>query len=77
MADSADWSAPGAFWAGVITRETVAAFDPSAGWSAAERDRLRGVQACLWSEHVHDRHILRRLLLPRLAVFADGAWHER
>jgi N-acetyl-beta-hexosaminidase len=35
---------------------------------------LRGVQACLRSEHVHDERILRRLLLPRLAVFADGAW---
>jgi hexosaminidase len=74
MADSADWSAPGAFWAGVITPDTVAAFDPTAGWAAAERARLRGVQACLWSEHVHDERILRRLLLPRLAVFADGAW---
>lgn len=74
MADSADWSAPGAFWAGVITPDTVAAFDPMAGWSSTERAHLRGVQACLWSEHVHDDQILRRLLLPRLAVFADSAW---
>jgi hexosaminidase len=74
MADRADWDAPGAFWAGVITPETVAAFDPTAGWTPAERARLRGVQACLWSEHVHDEAVLRRLLLPRLAVFADGTW---
>jgi hexosaminidase len=74
MADSAEWSAPGAFWAGVITPSTVAGFDPVAGWTSAERAHLRGVQACLWSEHVHDDHLLRRLLLPRLAVFADGAW---
>jgi hexosaminidase len=74
MADSAEWSAPGAFWAGVITPDTVAAFDPTAGWTPDERARLRGVQACLWSEHVHDETILRRLLLPRLAVFADGTW---
>jgi hexosaminidase len=74
MADDPDWSAPGAFWAGVTTPATVAAFDPTEGWTAQERTRLRGVQACLWSEHVHDETILRRLLLPRLAVFADRAW---
>lgn len=74
MADRADWEAPGAFWAGVITPATIGSFDPSAGWSAAERAHLLGVQACLWSEHVHDEAVLRHLLLPRLGVFADRAW---
>ena len=35
---------------------------------------LLGVQACLWTEHVHDRPTLERLLFPRLTAIADAAW---
>ena len=74
MATSPDWDEPGMSWAGHASVADVAAFDASAGWTDAERQRLLGVQACLWTEHVHDRPTLERLLLPRLAAFADAAW---
>ncbi len=52
----------------------IEAFDVTAGWSEAERANLLGVQACLWTEHVHDRPALERLLFPRLAAFAESTW---
>jgi hexosaminidase len=74
MAASPDWHEPGMSWAGHTPVADVAAFDATEGWDAAERERLLGVQACMWTEHVHDRPMLERLLLPRLTAFADAAW---
>lgn len=74
MASGPEWEQPGHWWAGTITSDTVASFDPTAGWSDGARDRVIGVQASLWGEHVPDRRTLRTLLLPRLDAFADAAW---
>jgi hexosaminidase len=74
MAPSAEWYEPGTSWAGHTSVADVEAFDPTAGWTAPERERLLGVQACLWAEHVHDRPTLERLLFPRLTAVADAAW---
>jgi N-acetyl-beta-hexosaminidase len=32
------------------------------------------VQACLWTEHVHDEASLRDRLFPRLDAVAERAW---
>ncbi len=69
-----DWWSPGASWAGHASLGDVAGFDVTAGWSPGERAELLGIQACLWTEHVHDLATLRRLLLPRLTPIADAAW---
>jgi hexosaminidase len=74
MAASPEWDEPGTSWAGSTSAADIEALDPAAGWSAAERANLLGVQACLWTEHVHDRPTLERLLFPRLMAFADAAW---
>ncbi|HEU4840462.1 MAG TPA: family 20 glycosylhydrolase, partial [Ilumatobacteraceae bacterium] len=74
MAASRAWYEPGTSWAGHTSLADVEAFDPAAGWSAVERERLLGVQACVWTEHVHDRPALERLLFPRLTAIADAAW---
>ncbi len=74
MAVDPSWSAPGASWAGHTAPADVAAFDVTAGWSVDERARLLGIQACVWTEHVHDRATLRHLLTPRLDTIADAAW---
>ena len=74
MAADDGWWSPGASWAGQASLDDVARFDVTAGWSAGERVALLGIQACLWTEHVHDRATLRRLLLPRLTPIADAAW---
>ena len=74
MAADADWYSPGMSWAGQSSVADIEAFDVTAGWSDAERANVLGVQACLWTEHVHDRPALERLLFPRLAAFAESAW---
>lgn len=77
MAMDDAWESRGASWAGTVTVERVADFEPGRGWSKDERIHLLGVQACLWTEHVHDRATLEHLLLSRLDAFAERAWTNR
>ncbi|MCB0967659.1 MAG: family 20 glycosylhydrolase [Ilumatobacter sp.] len=74
MAEDTAWDTPGMSWAGSTSLADVCAFDPEAGWSPAERARIVGLQACLWTEHVHDEAALRDRLYPRLDAIAERAW---
>lgn len=77
MANSVDWQEPGASWAGQSSPEATYAFDPTDGWSDAERSRLMGIQACIWSEPMHERAVFDRLVFPRLSAIAETAWTPR
>jgi hexosaminidase len=77
MAVDGAWDTPGASWAGATSLADVCAFDPAAGWDAAEREHLLGVQACLWTEHVRDAATLWQRLVPRLDAVAERAWTGR
>ncbi len=74
MASDDDWDTPGTSWAGTTSFDDVCAFDPESGWSDDELSHLLGVQACLWTEHVHDERTLDRFLFPRLDAVAERAW---
>jgi hexosaminidase len=74
MAVDDAWSTPGMSWAGTTSLDDVCAFDPEEGWTSGERTRLLGVQACLWTEHVHGEAALRDRLFPRLDAVAERAW---
>ncbi|KNY15668.1 beta-N-acetylhexosaminidase [Shinella sp. SUS2] len=74
MAHSADWDEPGASWAGASTPEMTYAFDPVSGWNEAQKARLLGVQACIWSEPMLDRAVFDRLVFPRLSAVAETGW---
>ncbi len=74
MAEDTAWDTPGMSWAGATSLADVCAFDPEAGWSPAERARIVGLQACLWTEHVHDEAAIRDRLFPRLDAVAERAW---
>lgn len=74
MAEDTAWDTPGMSWAGATSLADVCAFDPEAGWSPAERAHIVGLQACLWTEHVHDEAALRDRLFPRLDAIAERAW---
>ena len=74
MAADPSWRSPGTSWAGHTSIDDIERFDVTAGWSASERTNLLGIQACLWTEHVHDRATLVELLLPRLDAIAASAW---
>ena len=74
MAIDDRWDEPGASWAGTVSFDDVCSFVPDEGWTDAERSHLLGVQACLWTEHVTNDELLRRMLLPRLDAVAERAW---
>ncbi len=78
MANAADWHECGAAWAGFSSPEATYRFEPTAGWSAAEKQQLRGVQACIWSEPMTERAVFDRLVFPRLSAIAETGWsHHR
>jgi len=77
MAVDDDWSTPGASWAGSSSLEHVCEFDPEHGWSESERAHLLGIQACLWTENVHDAQAMFEFLFPRLDAIAERGWTGR
>ncbi len=79
MANSTAWSEPGAGWAGWSGPEETYMFNPTEGWTDAQRKQLLGVQACIWCESMTDRAIFDRLVFPRLSAIAEAGWtqHER
>jgi hexosaminidase len=74
MASDAEWRSPGASWAGSTSVADIEAYDVTGGWTTTERANLLGIQACLWTEHVHDPATLGALLHPRLDAIAASAW---
>ncbi|MFI9556554.1 beta-N-acetylhexosaminidase [Nonomuraea endophytica] len=55
----------------------VHGFDPvPAGLSAAERERVLGAQAALWTEHIDSPRLLDYMAFPRLAAFAEAVWND-
>jgi hexosaminidase len=74
MANGEDWHEAGAAWAGWSSPEKTYRFDPAAGWSDSERQKLLGVQACIWSEPMSDRAVFDRLVFPRLSAIAETGW---
>jgi hexosaminidase len=77
MANSQAFSEPGAGWAGWSGPRETYDFDPVAGWSAAQKKHLLGVQACIWSEPMTDRAIFDRLVFPRLSAIAETGWTRK
>lgn len=60
---------------GPISVDDVARFDPSgAGWTDAQRHRVLGAQAQLWTEWVASEREIDFALFPRLCAFAEIAW---
>jgi hexosaminidase len=74
MANGETWDEPGANWAGWSSPEMTYAFAPGRGWSAAETERLMGIQACIWSEPMSDHGVFDRLVFPRLSAIAETGW---
>jgi hexosaminidase len=74
MANGADWSEPGAGWAGSSSPEETYRFEPRQGWSEAQLKHLLGVQTCIWSESMADPAIFDRLVFPRLSAVAETGW---
>ena len=74
MACSGDWDAPGAGWAGHSDTAHTYAFE--AHLDGVPDDRLLGVQAGIWSEHLRDGRVFDALVLERLAAVAEQGWTD-
>jgi hexosaminidase len=77
MALDDEWTSPGASWAGNVGLNDVCAFEPGAGWSSDARQRLLGIQACVWTEHIRSASTFDELVFPRLDAIAERAWLGR
>ena len=74
MALRPDWDEPGASWAGNADADKLYGFDPVGAWTEAQRQKLLGIQACIWSEPMTDRAVFDRLVFPRLSALAETGW---
>ncbi len=52
----------------------VASFDALAGLDTEQQKNVKGLQACLWTEHVIDGAEVENHLYPRLMAIAEEAW---
>ncbi|MEA3533167.1 beta-N-acetylhexosaminidase [Rhizobium sp. CC-YZS058] len=68
---------PGASWAGTVPPGHTYAYEAAGDFPDALQDRLKGVQACIWSEHFLSRGYFNRLVFPRLPAIAEAAWTPR
>jgi hexosaminidase len=74
MAQASGWHEPGAGWAGVSTPEACYKYEPSDGLTPGSEDRLKGVQACIWCEHMTSNTIFNHMVFPRLFAVAEAGW---
>lgn len=66
----------GHWWAGMVSIERVYEFDPLAKNDLTEEQlkNILGVQACLWSEYLHEDGRAEYQTWPRLVALAEVAW---
>ena len=76
MVQGTCWQEPGASWAGVATPKETYAYEPSAELSGENRKLLRGVQACIWCEHMATNEIFNHMVFPRLFAVAEAGWTQ-
>jgi hexosaminidase len=74
MAQASGWYEPGASWAGVSSPEAAYSYEPSAGLDPNGLDLLKGVQACVWCEHMIHNDIFNHMVFPRLYAVAEAGW---
>ncbi|QQE11420.1 beta-N-acetylhexosaminidase [Planctomycetota bacterium] len=72
----------GAKWAKPISVAECYNWDPVLdlnGFDETKQDLLRGLTACVWTEHIKDSETLFERILPRIAAFSENAWsmHDR
>ena len=74
MVQAEAWQEPGASWAGTVPPAHTYAYEAAGEFPEELMHRLKGVQACIWSEHFLSRGYFNHLVFPRLAAVAESAW---
>lgn len=65
---------PGASWAGTVPPKHTYTYEAVGEFPDALKARMRGVQACIWSEHFLNRDYFNHLVFPRLGAIAEAGW---
>lgn len=76
MAQSSGWNEPGASWAGVSTPEHCYSFEADTGLEDGDASALKGVQACIWCEHLTNKGLFNHMVFPRLYAVAEAGWTD-
>lgn len=73
MVQDEAWQEPGANWAGTVPPHHTYTYEAVAEFPEELKPRMRGVQACIWSEHFLNRDYFNHLVFPRLPAVAEAA----
>ena len=74
IAHSTAWDEVGMSWAGATSLEAAYVYEVGNDIPADLLSRLKGIQACLWTELVDSRAHFNHLVFPRLAAVAEAGW---
>ena len=74
MVQGADWLENGAGWAGPVPPQQSYEYEAEGDFPDHLRPHMRGVQACIWSEHFTTKAWFNDLVFPRLSAVAEAAW---
>jgi hexosaminidase len=74
MVQAEAFQEPGASWAGTVPPEHTYGYEAEGDFPEELKDKMKGVQACIWSEHFLSRGYFNRLVFPRLPAIAEAAW---
>jgi len=74
MVQAEAWQEPGASWAGTVPPARTYAYEAEGEFPEELKDRMKGVQACIWLENFLSRAYFNRLVFPRLPAIAEAAW---
>lgn len=74
IAQAEDWLEPGASWAGTVPVQHSYEYEAASEFPPELADRLKGVQACIWSENLINHRLFNRLVFPRLSAVAEAGW---
>lgn len=68
----------GRTWSGFCPQEDIYDFPDKgmASWKLTpdELNRIKGMQACLWTERIHNTERLDFMIYPRICALAESAW---
>ncbi len=76
MVQAEGWDEPGASWAGTVSPQFTYEYEAAGDLPPDQLHRLKGVQACIWSEHLVNKALFNHMVFPRLGAVAESAWTE-
>jgi hexosaminidase len=77
MVQAEEWQEPGASWAGTVPPSHTYHYEAEGAFPEELRPRLRGIQACIWTENFISRPYFNHLVFPRLPAIAEAAWSPK